>query len=318
MKWNWIKKGLIFQSSGQFDWMTSHTTPVCSIVLQDRLRVFFSSRTPMDANRNFVSQIGYLDVDKTNLQKILGVSKKPVLDLGNPGTFDEFGCMVAKPVVFEGKIFLYYMGWQRLSGNPVPYQVMLGLAISEDHGETFYKVSSGPVLGIDHIDPVSIGNVSVIVENGVFKMWYTTFTRWELKGVKPTPNYVIKYAESKDGINWVKSGQVCINEDYRGGVATPSVFKWKGYYHMWFGFRPPYDDQNNVHGYNLGYAYSVDGINWTRNDNLSELIGVDQDWESKMKCYPFVFELNNEVHMLYCGNDFGRGGFGFAKGEILY
>ena len=34
-----------------------------------------------------------------------------------------------------------------------------------------------------------------------------------------------------------------------------------------------------------------------------------------MQCYPNVFEMDNEIYMLYNGNAFGKYGFGLAKLE---
>jgi hypothetical protein len=35
-------------------------------------------------------------------------------------------------------------------------------------------------------------------------------------------------------------------------------------------------------------------------------------WDSEMVAYPHVFELNGRTHMFYCGNHFGKEGFGWA------
>ena len=41
----------------------------------------------------------------------------------------------------------------------------------------------------------------VIIENDLWRMWYLSCTKWEIREGKPSPNYNIKYAESKDGIH---------------------------------------------------------------------------------------------------------------------
>ena len=35
-------------------------------------------------------------------------------------------------------------------------------------------------------------------------------------------------------------------------------------------------------------------------------------WDSEMQCYPHVFKCDDNVYMLYNGNEFGRYGFGLA------
>lgn len=309
----WIKKGHIFKPNGEIEWMNSHTTPIAVIELENKIRIFFSTRSIADKNKNFISKASFIDVKKDNPTEIIYTHNKPIIELGGIGFFDEFGIMIAKPVIFANKLYMYYMGWQRLSGETAPYQVMLGLAISEDWGYSFNKVSNGPIISIDSIDPISIGNVSVILERGTWKMWYTSYTHWEINGIKPTPEYNIKYAESLDGINWNKTGIICIEEDKNGGVATPTVIKIGDKYHMWFGYRPPYKPDGSVSGYSIGYATSIDGKIWDRNDNLAGINCSNQGWDSEMICYPHVVRVDNKLLMFYCGNGFGESGFGYAE-----
>jgi len=311
----WIKKGHIFKPSGEFEWMHSHTTPIAAISQEDKIRIFYSCRSKIDEIGNFISYASFIDVDKHNPRKIIYIHNEPILDLGGIGMFDEYGTMIAKPVVVNGVIYMYYMGWQRLSGQTAPYQVMLGLATSLDGGVKFNKLSPGPIIGIDTYDPISIGNVSVVFENGIWRMWYTSFTRWAFGGIKPTPEYNIKYAYSFDGIHWVKTNSVCIDEDNNGGVATPSVIIIDNIYHMWFGYRPSFTLSGEVAGYRIGYAWSKDGLSWNREDNRAGIETSANCFDSSMVCYPHVIEVENKILMFYCGNGFGETGFGFAEIE---
>lgn len=309
---NWSKKGHIFKPDGRFYWMNCFAHPA-AIVLDTKIRIFYSSRSKADLNGNFISYPSFIDVDKNNPKNITYVHNKPIIDLGEPGTFDEYGISVAKPVIFDKKVYLYYLGWQRLSGSSAPYQVMLGLAFSEDSGFSFNKISCGPIIGIDYFDPISIGNVSVIFEDGLWRIWYTSYINWNFGGVKPTPEYNIKYAESNDGIFWEKTNIIAIEEDEFGGVATPSVIRIGGKYHMWFGYRPPFDNKGNIHGYKIGYASSIDGRKWKRCDNKSGIHVSRRGWDSEMICYPHVIEVGSKLLMFYCGNGFGSEGFGYAE-----
>ncbi len=38
-------------------------------------------------------------------------------------------------------------------------------------------------------------------------------------------------------------------------------------------------------------------------------------WDSDMQCYPYVFECDGDIYLLYNGNEFGRWGFGVAQLE---
>lgn len=309
----WIKKGHIFLPKGNSEFLNSHTIPAKAIVLNDRIRVFYSSKSRPDSNGNFISYSSFVDLDKQDLTTIIYEHPEPIIETGGPGTFDEFGTTIAEPLVIGDSIYLYYLGWQRLGGNTAPYQVCLGLAIGSIKDSKFKKVSQGPVVGIDQFDPISIGNVAVRQEGGKWQMWYTSYKRWEFKGVKPTPEYHIKYAESEDGINWHKTEIICIAEDEAGGIATPTVIKVNDKYEMWFGYRKPYDQQGNVGAYKIGHASSKDGLKWLRDDENSSISVSPTGWDSQMVCYPHVVTIQDKTIMFYSGNDFGRSGFGYAE-----
>jgi hypothetical protein len=82
---------------------------------------------------------------------------------------------------------------------------------------------------------------------------------------------------------------------------------------MYFCYREATDFRENPkRGYRLGYAYSDDLINWTRDDSNSRLDVTAGDWDSDMMCYPHIFQCDNKVYLLYNGNEFGKFGFGLA------
>ena len=66
-------------------------------------------------------------------------------------------------------------------------------------------------------------------------------------------------------------------------------------------------------GYRLGYAYSDNLVDWTRDDENAGIDLSESGWDANMMCYPNVFRCNNSVYLLYNGDDFGRSGFGIAK-----
>ena len=66
-------------------------------------------------------------------------------------------------------------------------------------------------------------------------------------------------------------------------------------------------------GYRIGYASSVDMINWNRRDEMAGMSVSESGWDSEMVNYPHVFMLDGETYMLYQGNEMGRSGIGLAK-----
>ena len=70
--------------------------------------------------------------------------------------------------------------------------------------------------------------------------------------------------------------------------------------------------KNKERSYRIGYAYSTDLVNWTRDDENTGIDVSTEGWDSDMLCYPHVFECNGKIYLLYNGNEFGRFGFGLA------
>ena len=142
---NWIKKGVIFNSDNNFDWMKSFATvPFVDHVKENIFKIYFSSR---DSDNH--SHTSYIIIDANNPKEILEISKNPVLSPGPLGSFDESGAMGSCMVNHMGKKYLYYIGWNQRS--TIPYHNSIGLAISEDDGKTFKKISAGPGLGWKNI-----------------------------------------------------------------------------------------------------------------------------------------------------------------------
>ena len=118
--------------------------------------------------------------------------------------------------------------------------------------------------------------------------------------------YHIKYAESGDGIHWMRKGIVCIDFKYRGEtrIGRPCVIREDEIYKMWYCCA--------IDTYRIGYAESGDGIHWVRKD---EEVGIDvseSGWDSEMICYPFVFEHKGQKYLLYNGDGYGKTGLGYA------
>jgi hypothetical protein len=169
----WIKKGLIFKPDRNFDWMVSHACiPVMDRVNEDVLRIYIAPRDEQGRSRP-----AYIEVEADNPQNILYVHDKPVLPLGRLGTFDDNGIMPAWIVNHQNKKYLYYIGW-----NPqvtVSYLLSIGLAISEDGGESFGKWSEGPICDRSMDEPYFSSSPCVLVEGEIWKMWYLSCT-WTL------------------------------------------------------------------------------------------------------------------------------------------
>jgi hypothetical protein len=281
--------------------MRTHAAlPVTDRTGVNQFAVYFSSRD--DSGR---SQIGCLDLHLEGTARVVGVRSEPAVGLGPTGTFDDSGVTSACMVNHGGKKYLYYSGWTL--GVTVPFYFYIGLAVSEDGGRTFQKVSPAPVLGRSAADAYLTASPSVIVEGGVWRMWYVSCVRWAMEDGRPKHYYHVKYAESADGIRWGEARRVSI--DFQGpdeyAIGRPCVRKDGGVYRMWYCYRGD--------SYRIGYAESADGNDWTRRDQDAGIDCSTSGWDSEMQAYPWVFGEGRRRYMLYNGNSYGKTGFGIAQ-----
>lgn len=289
---SWERRGRIFCPDSERDWMATHAANPLAVRLEgDRYRIFFNSR---DAQNR--SSVGYVEVDITRPQEILTLSDEPVLGPGTIGAFDDSGVSLGWLVHNGAPWRLYYVGWNL--GVTVPFRNSIGLALSDD-GLTFRRHSLAPVLDRNPVDPFSLSYPCVI--EGY--MWYGSHTR-----TGPTEadmEHVIRLARSKDGIHWTPSTDICVGPASASetAFARPSVLHEGGLWHMWFSYR---GDR-----YRIGHATSRDGAHWVR-DAIPALEPADSGWDSDSVEYPYVFRHDEQLCMLYCGNSYGRSGFGLA------
>jgi hypothetical protein len=305
----WLKKGLIFKVENNYDWMQTHAqVPIVDKIDNEKLRIYFGTRDSQ--NRTLTT---FIEVEADNPQNILYIHDKPILSLGRWGCFDDSGVMPSDIISYEDKKYFYYLGWN--VGSSVRYRVANGLAISEDNGETFKRVSEGPIMDRSLVDPIAASTQCVLVENSIWKTWYMSYVKWEIVNGLTEPFYHIKYAESQDGINWERKGIVCIDfkSSKEAGIACPFVIKENDMYKMWYSYRTAENYRTvKAQSYRIGYAESFDGIKWIRKD---EEVGIDvseSGWDSEMISYPYVYEHKGRNYMLYNGNGFGKSGFGYA------
>ncbi len=306
----WVKKGLIYKPDGTNDWSKTHAQVPVVDILNDKIwRIYFSTR-----DKNQCSRASYVDVEAGNPSNILKINEAPLLELGKKGTFDDCGTMPSWITNFNGKKYMYYIGWN--VRNTIPYHNSIGLAISNDNSETFQKYSEGPIIERNHIEPYFNGTSCVLIDNGIWKNWYLSCTGWQEFNGRMEPFYNLKYAESTDGINWVRTGKVAIGfkDEFEAGLVKASVIIENGLYKMWFSYRTFQNYRvDKSQSYRIGYAESSNGIDWNRMDEQMEDFTLSPEgWDSEMLAYPHVIKHNDTKYMFYNGNGFGNSGFGYA------
>ena len=294
---NWQKKGRVLNGQQTQKWPFKFAAVPTSEIIEDKIRILFSMRDKL--NR---SHIGCVEVNINEPKKICKIKKTPILNPGKIGTFDDDGVMPSSILTVGKKKYLYYIGWNRR--KTIPYHNSIGLAISNDDGKSYHRFSEGPIMERNSSEPYSNTNPFVLKEKNKWKMWYLSGVSWNLAGTKP--KYHIKYAESKDGITWNREGKIAIDfkNKQEWAISRPCVIKER-IYKMWYS----YSGKKN---YQIGYAESKDGITWNRKDSEIGIKTSLSGWDSKTIEYPYVMKLKKKYLMFYCGNDYGKTGFGLA------
>jgi hypothetical protein len=298
MQWN--KLGLIFNSAGHYPWMLTHAAyPTAEKLDGDLIRIYFSCR-----DKSSRSSIATLTIDLNSPQKIIELSSESVLSPGDRGFFDDSGTTVGSIVKAEdGSAYLYYLGWN--IGKTVPFRNSIGLAIRPAGESTFKKYSHAPLLDRDPNDPLTLSYPWVLREGNRWRMWYGSHQTWTHSQYEML--HVLKYAESTDGLNWKRTQNPVMPLELEQGefaMSRPCVIRHGGQYNMWFSSRHP--------NYKMGFATSVDGHLWQRDDTQGVITPSASGWDSNCVEYGSIFEHAGKLYMLYNGNGYGASGFGLA------
>jgi hypothetical protein len=303
---NWRKLGIVYCPDGRTPWAQTHAMIPTPVLLDsDTIRVFVTM-----CDGNFVGRPGYVDVDAHNPTRVLRVSDQPLLDVGQPGTFDENGMLTCSVVPLDdGRMFMYYAGFEQ--GTKIRYRLLTGLAVSHDGGKTFARVKETPVLERSPQELFFRGGPFVIHENGVFKMWYVAGSGWEDVGGKQMPVYVVRYLESDNGIDWGGHGALNLditNEDEHGFGRPWVLKKPDGGMELFYSVR-----RRSFGQYRLGYAESGADGTWIRKDNEIGLDCTPGTFDSEAIMYLATIRVGDRTFGFYNGNGFGRDGFAVAE-----
>lgn len=298
----WQKKGMIFEAGSESEWKNNSALQPTPLLLGDKIRVFVGFR-----NKEGVARPGYVDLDANNPSVILGVSENPLLDVGEPGCFDDNGMVPCAVFKDSGKIYMLYAGYN--VGYHVRMTIYSGLAVSEDNGETFTRCSKIPAMERTENERLFRVVHTALYDEGKWKIYYGAGNYFLQGKNKTLPVYEVYLLETDHFTNLQKEGTLIIRNgigEHR--VGRPYVVKRNGKYQMFFG------GGSEKIPYQLAYAESVDGINWIRDD--SQLVGLERShdgWDSQMIAYPSVIDVNGKTYMFYNGNEYGKYGFGYAE-----
>jgi predicted GH43/DUF377 family glycosyl hydrolase len=256
-----------------------------------------------------VGRVGFVDVDTRDPRRVVREAAEPVLDVGEPGAFDDNGVFQTSVVrLRDGRLFMYYVGFELC--HRIRYRLLTGLAVSEDNGETFHRHRPTPILERSPHEMHFRCGPFVLHEEGRFRMWYVAGREWETIDGKEMPVYDLRHAESPDGIAWPEVGEVVlpVRMEQEHGFGRPYVLHEGMRYRMHYSIR-----RRSPTRYGLGYAVSADGVRWERRDDEIGLDVSDAAFESESVEYAAEVSCGGKTWLFYNGNDFGGTGVCLAE-----
>jgi len=295
----WKRLGLIKAPMELNPWHNNSMLQPTPILMDDVIRVYAGFR-----DENGVSRVGAIDLDAENPTKVVGVCKKPLLDIGRDGMFDENGVCPTAIIRCGSDIRLYYAGY--CQGKKVRFWGFTGLAISQD-GEHFERYQETPVTDRVKSEELFRAIHSIMFDGEKYRVWYGGGDKFIQGEHKTLPVYDIRYMESEDGIHFPPQGTLAIPvpEGYHR-AGRPYVFRENDIYKMYYGVgmeKIPYQ---------LAYAESLDGVKWDVKDINLPL--SKEGFDSQMMAYPaFIRNKNGKGFLFYNGNNYGWDGFGCAE-----
>lgn len=304
---SWVKQERIFHLEDN-PCRTNHAQVPTPYVMSDgNIRVYYACR---DTHNQ--SYPAYFDLSR-DLKTVLRVHETSVMERSEPGMFDSNGVMPSCIITNGDELWMYYIGWNALRGDGARYHNVIGLAISKDGGETFERVFDGPIMDRTPIEPGICVMPFIIRDGDKFKCWYQSGIGWHKIGEQYEPTYVIKYAESDNGIDWKRFSNVCVKpyDEYQA-QSRPCVVTDNDGYGMWYCSRGSKGYRDGDQGYRIYYAHSHNGTYFEK-EALSE--PRNNDWDSQQQCYPYVINIDDKLVMFYNGNGFGQTGIGLAIWE---
>lgn len=202
----------------------------------------------------------------------------PVLTRGAPGEWDD-SATIAGAVIWDGSEFHMWYGGFHVDGVlRACYATSPDGTIWTKHGCNLPGLEPGVPNSWDQ-DWVRPG--TVMIEGTTFRMWYDGSRNLGAPGWSAR----VGYAESLDGINWVKHPEGVLQADPSSwetlSTGYPSVAFDGRNYHMWYtgGTESP-----SLTDLKIGYAHSINGVNWTKSrENPVIEMGIG-------------FALNSPVH----------------------
>ena len=306
---------LLFKPDGRLEWQQEFAQIPFGYVEGKTLRVIFATRRVKDNSGNYNSFPAQAVFSLEDFS-LLSLDQFPLMDLGQPGCFDESGVMPGSILKLDsGQVAMYYCGWSR--SMIVPYRWSIGVAYLNQEGR-FQRKSIGPIIGqsSDHPYLTASPVVSYSLESG-YEMFHLTGVSWSLIQGKYEACYRITKSYSIDGINWRASKSLMQSVFWEDECQTsPNIIKIGSKRFMTFSYRSQVGFREHLdRNYKSALAEEITPNNWKV---VQKKIGVTDASSQRFDiAYLNTFEYEGDFYGLYnYSMGFGTSGIYIAKVEV--
>jgi predicted GH43/DUF377 family glycosyl hydrolase len=210
------------------------------------------------------------------------INPNVVVDVGEPGSWDENHALDPATALVGGKVFLYYTASSTRADRSIC------LAVSDD-GVHFTKYAQNPVI---------IGGAPEVVFHD------STFYLYFWREVPGKRGFQIHYATSPDGYRFTEPPQSLALPVGPAGswesftVETPRIFLDRGLYYMVYCG----SDRNKDYPFSAGLATSRDLVHWTKYPgNPIFTRGAEGEWDEGAIWFTTVERIGGRYFMWYEG-----------------
>lgn len=299
-KGHWRAIGKIFTPSGRDEKLFTHAANPLAVPMDEHIyRVFFNARD--SKNR---SSIGAVDIDFDDL-KIVKEHERAFFSFDPQSDYFNHGVSIGNCFQYKGKHYIGFMGWHFPDNHH--WQGNIGLLHLTDDFEIELH-SHTPWLMAEDLGLHSLSYPWIEARpSGLLDVWLGGTVSWDAGNGEML--HKIIHLESDFEGNYNITGNDIPHEIGKAqAFSRPSVYEDEaGRKHMVFSYRAGQKDT-----YKIGYSRYKNG-KWQFPEPISLLQHQNSKWDNQMIEYPFTFFYQNNLFMLYNGNDFGKTGFGLAQ-----